>query len=247
MQLTPDRTLSFSIFEKYPQLLCTMSTRLTGNLWIKDKLSRDVKSFLGILGLGLDQFIAMDQVHGNKVEIVKPLSAGSIGVIFKGVDGLVTASKKLYIGVNVADCVPLYFFDPKRQNIAAVHAGWKGILGNIVRNTVSKLKSIGSNPDDTLVVVGPHIGGCCYDVDPQRAGRFQSVFDDVNIVFQNKNRWYLDLGRAIYQQLLDCGISSSHLEAPIVCTSCQNDRYFSFRKDNKETFGEMLGIIGIRN
>ncbi len=244
MHPNSDNTISFSIFTRFPELFCTMSTRSTGNLMIKDKITTKVRQFIKIQGIRHGQFIAMEQCHGNKVEIV---TSQSSGMVIKGVDGLVTTTQELYIGVNTADCVPLFFYDPEKKLIAVIHAGWKGTLGNIAGNTVKLLQELGSDPKDIVVVIGPHIGGCCYDVSSVRARLFLKTFNNQNISFKVNGKWFLDIGQANNLQMQKYGILQEHIDAPIHCTSCQNDRFFSFRKDSKDCFGEMLGVIGMRN
>jgi len=56
--------------------------------------------------------------------------------------------------------------------------------------------------------------------------------------------WRVDIGWANYRQLTDAGVKPEHIDAPPTCTFCQIDTYFSFRKDSKETFGEIMGVIG---
>ncbi len=80
-----------------------------------------------------------------------------------------------------------------------------------------------------------------------RADIFRTVFPDSQVVFQTEGKWHIDLGLANKLQLIQSGILAFHIDASISCTSCQNDRYFSYRKDSPETSGEMIGIIGLKS
>jgi copper oxidase (laccase) domain-containing protein len=60
-----------------------------------------------------------------------------------------------------------------------------------------------------------------------------------------QGQWHLDIGYANYQLLLDSGIQKDHIDAPVMCTSCQVDTFNSFRKDPKSEFGVQLGVIAL--
>ena len=236
-------SVKFALFTDYPELVCFISTRQAGNLKIRVGISNAVISFLKDQNINSQRLIAMEQTHGSHVGRTVEADAGKI---VPGVDGLVTAEADIYLGVNTADCVPLFFFEPVKKIIGVAHAGWKGTLGNIARNTVDKIKSFGSEAKDIRVAIGPHIGGCCYLVNKSRALQFQSQFQDDRIAFQSVGEWYVDLGLANKMQLVEAGILNPHIDTPIGCTSCENDRFFSYRKDKKAMFGEMLGIMSLR-
>lgn len=182
--------------------------------------------------LFVHQCILPEQVHGNIVITIVDSSQSKVS----GADGLVTHQTGITLGVLVADCVPLLLVDPKKRIVAAIHAGWKGTLGNIAAVAVV---AMGSSPQDIFVSIGPHIGPCCYTVPRARA----DCFNDQCTYYDGAD-WHLDLGRANRLQLMGAGILSEHIDTPIVCTSCQSDIFYSYRKDSKSTFGEMLGYIG---
>lgn len=146
---------------------------------------------------------------------------------------MVSNQKGVFVGVLVADCVPILMVDPKKRIVAAIHAGWRGTLGNIAASAV---KIIGK---DIFVSIGPHIGPCCYTVPKDRA----DSFNDTCTYFDGAN-WHLDLGCANRLQLTEAGVPAAHIDTPVVCTSCQSDIFYSYRKDTKEAFGEMLGFVG---
>lgn len=204
----------------------------------------NVRLLLKYYNLVPGQLVLMNQVHNNHlVEVGKEQG----GCLVKFADGLVTTEKGLFLSVKAADCVPLFFYDPQRKIVAVAHAGWRGTLGKISLGMVKKMQSLGSDPKDVFVAIGPHIGGCCYSVETDRAEIFIQEFKNGKVVFKEQGVWHLDLGQANKIQLFTSNITELHIDAPVTCTSCQNDRYYSYRKDSQETFGEMLGFIGIKN
>ncbi len=201
------------------------------------------KAFLRSLHLPLN-LILPEQVHGTEIAVV---NSKDIEKKIPNVDGLVskaTPDQNFTLGVLVADCVPLLLVDPKTRILGAVHAGWRGTIGGIARKIVEVMKTLGAQPKDILVSIGPHIGMCCYDVPAERAQRFLDIFhNDPKVASLIEGEWHIDVGYANFLTLVDQGILSKNIQASIGCTSCQIDTYFSYRKDTKETFGEMIGIV----
>jgi len=239
-----NHTISFSLFSLFPELVCVVSDRTLGDLNVGRLPIENAQTLLNLYQIPLSQFVGMEQKHGV---IVRLVDEANIGKLVENTDGLITVNHQLFLGVKTADCVPLFFYDSIKKIVAVAHAGWQGTLGNITGNLIEKLEELGSDPQNVYVAIGPHIGGCCYEVTAERAKLFLEKFRDPKIAFQNEGKWFLDIGQANKTQLLESGVKLEHIDAPLTCTSCQNDLFFSFRKDTKETFGEMLGIIGITN
>lgn len=236
-------TIGFTIFEKYPNLVCRMSTRTLGDMRPGKKTVSNVERLLDPVGLPLTRLVGMRQIHADTIKIVGEYKNKKI---FRECDGLVTLQKHTVISVHTADCVPLFFYAPDIHAVAVAHAGWRGTIANIACGVVNRLKFLGSDPHQMIAAIGPHIGGCCYDVDKERYLQFVHAFRrDSGVTRSAGKKYFVDIGRANYLQLLTAGVKLKHIDAPITCTSCQNDRYFSYRKETKETYGEMLGIIGM--
>lgn len=235
-----DNIVQFTNLSQYPELVHGISTKTMGDMR-KESLQ---KNFLRLLTLSDCSFITLTQVHGSNVVVIrKDLPTTKI----KAADGAITKERNRALSVVTADCVPIFLYEPNAKICAVVHAGWKGILGEIVSNAVFAMISQGGSIIHINVAIGPHIGACCYTIDHARSKLFLKKFKkDQHIVFQNNNKWYLDLAAANVMQLTTKGIPRDNIEVPIMCTSCQNDRFFSYRKDSKETFGEMISVIGMR-
>ncbi len=215
------------------------STESTGDM----RKESNREAWLKTLAIDPASLVLGEQIHGSVVVVVDNAVRRQIA----GVDGLVTKQHGLTLGVMVADCVPLLFFDTKKRIVAAVHAGWRGTLDNIAGVCVKKMVEEGSTTRDILVSVGPHIGMCCYSVPQERAEKFQAIYGtDPQAASQQADGWHLDIGYVNVLQLKAAGISSEHIDAPPTCTSCQADTFFSYRRDTKEGFGEMLAAIAVQ-
>lgn len=236
------KTCSFTLFDGFKELTCFQTTRTYGDLCLGKDNPEGWETVLNRFEIEEKKLVCMEQVHGNTVGVVTPKSEE---VRKSKTDALVTHAKNVYLGVNTADCVPVFIYEPTAKLIAVIHVGWRGALSTIVEKTINVLKSMDANVQRIRVAIGVHIGGCCYEVDTARAIQFKEIMDTNTAVFQIESRWYVDLGQAVRRQLLDAGILPKFIDAPIACTSCQNDIFFSYRKDVLQKSSRMLGIIGI--
>jgi len=157
-------------------------------------------------------------------------------------DALVTNKVKTAIGVFTADCVPVILVDTKKGAIAAIHSGWKGTKALIVSKTVERLQeNYGSRAEDIRVYIGPHIGGCCYEVSRELLEEFTSEDIYSNIKISNDNK--LDLEKCILAQLEEKGIKVENISTTNTCTAC-NKQYelYSYRNsENKQ--GRMFSFV----
>ena len=154
----PNNTISFSLFSEFPELSCMMSTRKWGDLNVGIKPIENALPLLNAYKIPLKNFVSMRQRHTLNITEVTNLNGGTL---IQNTDGLITSNTNLYLGVKAADCVPLFLYDPSKKTVAVAHAGWKATLGKIAENVIQKMKSLGSDPKNILVAIGPHIGGCC--------------------------------------------------------------------------------------
>ena len=222
-------------FSQQSNLVHGFSTRKFGDCRQKPE------KFLTALGLKKENLVLMEQVHGSKV---RKVGSKSKGQILPGIDGMVTESFGIILGVKTADCLPLLFYDPLRRIIGVAHAGWQGIIKKIPQKVVDLMIRMGSLPQEIIVGIGPHIGGCCYLVDPDRVKRFEKEFGKLEgMIQEDKKGLHLDLVPPVILQLVHSGLSRGNIDFSPVCTVCQNQEFFSYRRDSKKTYGGMLGVI----
>ncbi len=239
---------TLNIFADQPKLVQAFSTREFGDLKVGSILdsNRNLDRFLLNLGIDKTNLVMMEQVHGSKIRMVGKSDKGKV---IRGVDGLITDKKGLYLGVNTADCLPLFFYDPKRKLFGLAHAGWKGILLRVAQKMVKEMKKRGSNPEKIIVAIGPHIGSCCYRVSNDLAKKYKKKFGNLaKMFYRDKEGVHLDLAIPIIVQLIKEGVDNDKIEVARNCTCCQKRDFFSYRREGKKkTFGEMLGVIGLTN
>ncbi len=191
-------------------------------------------------------FVSLSQVHGDNIaDITEKRDIGwqNYDETYKA-DAIVTAVPQIVITILTADCVPILLYDPAKKVIAAVHAGWRGSESRIVHKTVEYMKKrYGCESSDIVAAIGPSIGGCCYEVDDAVASKFTDYKDSV--VKTSGNQYMLDLKSVNRQQLLDNGLEEMNIEVSSVCTACDNERFFSYRKDGGCT-GRFISAIMLK-
>jgi YfiH family protein len=120
--------------------------------------------------------------------------------------------------------------------VAAVHAGWRGVVNGIIGKAVRRL---GDKDSRIIAAVGPHIGPCCFEVGPEVAEQLGRAF--VDRVVGEKS--FVDLRRAVHEQLKTAGIAV--IDDVGECTKCHPETYHSFRRD-AEASGRMIAVIAAR-
>lgn len=169
------------------------------------------------------------QIHSDKV-----LFAEHSGCIGEG-DALITNRPGIALSIRTADCLPILIADPAKRAIAAIHAGWRGTVQWIVPKTVQAMgQQFGSRPEDLVVVVGPSIAGCCFEVGPEVAAQF-SLFGRAKIDLVETTRRQLGRNDGATWQFASSGL----------CTVCRADLFHSYRRD-REAAGRMASVIGIK-
>ena len=191
-------------------------------------------------------FVVANQTHSATIKIItKQETQGwtTLESAIKDCDALITNQKNVMLTVLTADCVPILLFDTKQKVIAVVHAGWKGTKQKILFNTIEKMKEVfNSNPHDILASIAPSIGKCCYEVDWNVAKHFK----DIENAYEDRGeKKMLDLPYINKIQLLQAELDEHHIELSNICTACEVDAYFSYRKE-KGCSGRFMSMIALQ-
>lgn len=187
-----------------------------------------------------------EQVHGTQIHEVNECDAGrgskSLDAVIPNVDALITTSD-LGLMAFFADCVPVFFYDPKIRTVGIAHAGWKGTAGKIVLNMLEQFRKHGGNPADCWVALGPSIGPCCYEVDERVIKGFEKGFRETSFLKPGKlGHAMLDLWEANQVVLQEAGVRPEKIWVAGACTACHTDSFFSHRVEGPKT-GRMAGWI----
>jgi YfiH family protein len=184
------------------------------------------------------------QVHGTQVHRV---SRDTAGERLAG-DGMVTDARNLVLGIMTADCVPILLVEQAAGVIGALHAGWRGVLGNIAQQGIAKMADLGARAERIQAALGPAIGWCCFEVDADLAERFAAA-DSATLSHVREGapgKAFLNLRGIIRDQLLRAGLDAAHVFEVADCTRCAKESYFSRRGAGGVVTGLQLSYVGLQ-
>lgn len=199
-------------------------------------VTQNRQAWASAIGYDAGRLVLGRQIHETTVVAVDESHAGSgadsVETSIRRVDGLMTSTPGLPIGVMAADCVPILMYDARRSAIAAVHAGWRGSVDGIAVSAVEAMtRTFDTDPADLQACLGPSICRSCYQVgdevvDRWESGQFSSVASPVDV---RANGYYFDLREANRGQLEASGVRCEAIEVSNLCTKCANGSMFSRR------------------
>ena len=191
-------------------------------------------------------YIVANQTHSDHIGIItekKSKGWDNIEDAIEDCDALITDQKGIILTILTADCVPILLYDTKKKVIAAIHAGWKGTQKHITAKTMHKMiEKYHCDPKDIIAGIAPAIGRCCYEVGKEVAEHF---FDTPKSLTPKGDKYMLDLPYLNKQQLIDAGLQEANIEMSGICTACENEQFFSYRKEDCCT-GRFMSLIGMK-
>jgi len=183
------------------------------------------------------------QVHGKNAMWVdshdpsKPLPSA---------DAILTDDPRCISCIRTADCVPILIASEDGRVVAAVHAGWRGVIAGVVPAALAALKTR-SRPDiEFLAAIGPCISIHHFEVGFEVVVEFTNTFGPSAPILRSPgHRPHIDLGQCIHLQLRAAGLSGDQIDTTDRCTFRDEAEFFSHRRDNGIT-GRMAAIIACR-
>lgn len=239
----------WDLFKQYKNLTAVFSTRKGGfspepydslNMGLttddkNDTINHNRSLFFDTLSISQANTAKMSQVHSDTVKNVG--EAGDTG----NCDGMVSDTSNVFLCGTFADCAAVIVFDPQRKAVGLFHVGWRGLASEIARKGVEKIiRTYGVDPCTLLVGISPHIKSCCFEVGKDVSCLFGSSFFTEN----GGDRGCLSIEDIIINQLCNIGVKRENIERSAYCTSCDNELFFSHRK-NKGKTGRMMAVVGI--
>lgn len=224
-----------------------VSDRSSGSLRLpQDEASRaglmeNRQRFFATHDIALDRVVSAGLVHGTNVHVTGPSDGGAV---IPGTDALVTNAPDLFLAVTVADCLPVFFFDPEHHAVGIAHAGWRGVVGGIIPSVVAAMRAAYiSDPARLLVSTGPAIQACHFEIQNDIFGRFAEYPD---AIVRRDGRLFADLPAIVRAQLLRLDVSDASIRLDKTCTFDHPEKYFSRRRDPNGELKAMVAYIGLR-
>jgi hypothetical protein len=215
----------------------------TGSKDNKNNINKNLKKICRKIKCTKTKLVLLNQTHGNKVFSIKKIPKKKpIG------DALITSKSKYALGILTADCAPVFIFDPKKNIISAIHAGWKGAYKKIIYKSIDELKKKGSNVKDLIVVVGPCISKYNYEIKKDFLSKFiKQNKKNIRFFSFNKKKIFFSLNEYIRSQLKNIGVKN--IEIINKDTYLRKNNFFSSRRSLKNKYydyGRNLSVIMIK-
>lgn len=180
----------------------------------------------------------LNQTHSTDVVNLDELTETPLGP-FEG-DASVTTQPGRACVVMTADCLPVLFCDDEGKQVAAAHAGWRGLLNGILENTLNTFRY----PDRVTAYLGPAIGPKAFEVGDEVRQAFVERDDAVSQYFEpseNPSKWLCNLYGIAKDRLT--GLSVKAVFGGDDCTFSDVERFYSYRRDGQT--GRMASVIWI--
>ena len=162
------------------------------------------------------------QTQSDHVEIVDER------IDYPDTDGLILTNTEDTIYLKFADCTPLIFYDKENKIGAVSHAGWRGTAVKIGVKTINKMSAnFGTKPENIVALIGAAISICCYEVSEEVRDTLLATVENPIGLYEGRN---VDLKGINAQQLREIGVQN--IDVCPYCTSCNNDLFYSYRKEN---------------
>lgn len=201
------------------------------------------------------------QIHGNQFLLLDQLflekDPAEQESLLNGVDAIITNKAGICIGIFTADCVPILLYNEQSHVAAAVHAGWKGTLTQILSEVLEYMSSkLNCHPHHTKAIIGPSISLESFEVGKDVFQLFANShlpIKEISAFVPNINgdahhngisgKWHIDLWNANVLQLLENDVPLENIQVANLCTYKNSDLLFSARKLGKESGRLFSGIM----
>jgi YfiH family protein len=204
-----------------------------------ERIYRNYDLLQAAIGVGGRTRCWVHQVHGGTVI---DIPRGSPFESDPKADAMVSDDQTRILAVRVADCVPVLLAGGDGTRVAAVHAGWRGVIAGVVPAALGLLLR-GSKPATALAAIGPCIGFDAFEVGPEVLEQFREKFGaDAPVRRRDDGKGYVDLRAAIRLQLLRAGVVDDRIDTTDRCTVRDAEEFFSHRRDRGVT-GRMAALI----
>lgn len=236
--------IRYKIFESFENVFAFTSTKQTlniKNVRFSDHAFNKAK-LAEVLTIQPEKVVFPKQTHTNCVAELYGIPEQPIDET----DALVTNKTGICICVQTADCVPILLFDPVKNVVSAIHAGWRGTVGKIVEVAVRKMISnFDCMPENIVAAIGPSVSQEIYEVGDEvvEAAKKSIPNTELTLSKNDSDKFHFDLWEANRQLLLACGLKSVNIEILGECSFLEKDKYYSARRDGIKTGRIVSGIM----
>lgn len=208
------------------------------------------KALAAELGVPESNIIMPHQTHGINPRIIGKeflsLPANIRKMLLEDVDSVLTDVPGICIGVSTADCIPVLLHDSAHNAVAAVHAGWRGTVKNVVLRAVAEMRmAFHTKPEELTAIVGPGISQKNFEVGDEVYNEFAEAKFPMNSIARREEKWHIDLPLCNKQQLMMAGVKEDNIFMSGICTFDNAADYFSARRLGTDS-GRIFSAIFIK-
>jgi len=205
---------------------------------VRENLGRAARS----LALSPERIYVAAQTHDR--DVVELDGSEQVDAVARtAADAIVSSAPGIGCGVRTADCVPILLADPESGRVAAVHAGWRGLVRHVLASATDRMSALGSRRSALIAAFGPHIGPDAFEVGDDVAHEIANASSAQGVVQRSATGQALvSLASVVRAQLIAAGLDDTRIEQVPGCTYRDAARFFSYRRDGQRS-GRMLSII----
>lgn len=176
----------------------------------------------------------MRQVHGMEV-----IDAATTNCLPEA-DAAFARTSDTACCVMTADCLPILLCDAEGSVVAAVHAGWRGLLQGVLEAAITRMQS---SPHNLMAWLGPAIGPQAFEVGEDVRDAFIKADETATQAFADKGngKWLADIYLLARHRLQAVGVE--RIYGGDFCTYADEQRFYSYRRD--QVTGRMATMIWI--
>lgn len=172
----------------------------------------------------------LEQTHSTHCVVIEE-------EITRQADAAITRQPNQALAIMTADCLPIVICNNEGKEIAAIHAGWRGLVNGIIENTLNKMQSM---PNSLMAWIGPSICQSCFEVGDEVYAAFQQHYPFTTCAFQSQQEKWLANLPYIAELILQHQLIGAVYQAK-TCTFEQKNRFYSYRRETQT--GRMATLI----
>ena len=198
------------------------------------------------IGVSKNNLLLMNQTHSNKVVTI---TKDNKNIQRINSDALITKIKDITISVLTADCVPILIYEEINQIVACIHAGWRGALNGIIKNTLNEIVNM-SKKNKIYVAIGPCIGFKNYEVGKEFHNEFiqENKKNEIFFFHGEEGKILFDLRKYVNFKIKEFDIK--YIENIGFDTYAEKNNFFSFRRSQhlrEKDYGRCISTISLIN
>ncbi len=235
----------YHFFSHDEDLTAVMSTQIDGDMSLQstaDHVARNRQNFCAKNFIDIDHVVNAGLTHSTHVAVVEHADQK----IIEDTDALVTRAKNVFLSLTTADCFPVLFYEREQKIVGIAHAGWRGVVGEIVPRTINVMTHEGAHPRKIRVAVGPGISAHFCDFDFADVIAYFGFYNQDKYIASGSTmeKVKVDLRKIIIDQLRHYNIADENIHNCAQCTYANQHTFFSARRDGKG-FCRMMSLIGM--